>query len=639
MRLSIRAKLLGEIIGIVLLFVAAGAVYFALLAPTERMGRERASFAQLSEALLAQQVALNRLESIRLPAAVESFAAAVEGSRGAFGAVSKAKALPAASADIAKAIGVIVDLETLNAKRLDKLEADLASVKADAEAIYTFIDNMSVGQMLSAPPRPGKAEVQAAARTHIAALSTDVSILNDSLEAARASISEQFAVIDREIAAARSRALAIAGGIALLILALALAGSLAIASGIAGSVEAIERNVALLKERDLAGRARVGTQDEIGRLAQNLNSFLDGLSASLAEIQRISSENLSAKDMLIRAAEDTGSSASRIESSERLIGEKIGNLAGRVESSAGSLEKIGASLDDLNAQAEGQGAMVDETTASVTQTLASIDGIREMADRCRASAEALVAESSRGRTIFGEAFDRVSAILARTSTIEEMAGVIQGIAAQTNLLAMNAAIEAAHAGEAGRGFSVVAEEIRKLSEAAARSSKDISGSIRGIIAEIDEAMASNAETTSAFSSIDEGIKAVSGAMAEVHARIDEVRTGSERVLEAASGLKERSHIVREGARAIDAGSAELRSTMSEARDIAREVSSAVAEIAAGIEDIGRATRRFGLLADQVGGGSARLDAELSRFKLEPKGEPTSASDEAPISASAPAERA
>ncbi|MGO8695410.1 MAG: methyl-accepting chemotaxis protein [Rectinemataceae bacterium] len=226
----------------------------------------------------------------------------------------------------------------------------------------------------------------------------------------------------------------------------------------------------------------------------------------------------------------------------------------------------------------------------------------------------MVAEAERGRAVFETAFTKIGEIPQNIGTIREMAAVIQNIASQTNLLAMNAAIEAAHAGEAGRGFAVVADEIRKLSEASTASSRDIAQSIQVIVAKIDEATAANAGTNRTFAAIEERIRQASKAMTEIYTSIGEIRTGSQQILTAMTDLQDRSLGVKSGSKAMDEAAAEIESMMADVGRISSEVAANIGEITKGIGDIGASIKTVGALAEDVGSGSARLDEDVSRFR-------------------------
>ena len=614
--MKIRGKLIWLIIGIVVLFAVAGSFYFALLSPVDKMEKEKFYFVALVDAIKEQQIAINRLPFARIVKASDDFDAADKKVEDAFRGLGNVKVLPTVSAQVKRAVEIVANLKALNDTRLTKLRADYGTVADDAKTLFYFIDAISPTQIYTTKFGSDKTSVLQTALPHLQTLMTDVEIMYDSLSASTDTISEQYSIIDHDISAARSRALKTAGLIVFVIIVLTVLGALSFANAIAKSVIGIERNIALLKSGDLSERARLSSRDEIGLLAGNLNHFLDGLSTSILHIKEISTSNIRAKNRLIDAANEATSSTTQIESSTRSIGRQIESLDGRIGESAGSIRKIGAGIADLNVQIEGQSAMVEEATASVTEMLSSLENMARVTERNRASADELVAEAERGRVVFETAFTKIGEVPRNIGTIREMAGVIQNIASQTNLLAMNAAIEAAHAGDAGRGFAVVADEIRKLSEASTASSRDIAASIQAIVAKIDEATSANAGTNRAFAAIEDRIKDVSRAMAEINASIAEIQTGSKQILAAMVDLQERSLSVKSGSKAMGEGSAEIQSMMGDVGRISNEVASNIAEITRGVADIGASIRSVDGFAEDVGSGSARLDEEVGRFKTE-----------------------
>ncbi len=612
--MKIRAKLILLIVGIVLLFAMATSLYFILLSPVNRMQEERGYFATLVDAIKDQQLAINRLAFARLVSAADTFTATKKEVQTAFQGLAKVTVLPKVSGKVRNALQIVNNLQALNDDRLTKLTNDFDTVTNDAKALFFFIDSVSPLDFYTAKVFPDKAKVLQTSLQDLKTLMTDIDIMHDSLAASTDTITEQFTVIDHEIALARARAIRTALLAILAIITATVFGALVFAGTIAKSVIGIERSIAQLKEGNLAERSRLSSHDEIGMLAGNLNLFLDGLSTSILNIKGTSAANIEAKDKLVEAANEAMSSTTQIESSTSSIGRQLETLDGRIDASAGSIKRIAAGITDLNTQIEGQSAMVEEATASVTEMLASLENMGKVTEKNRASADDLVAEAERGKAVFETAFTKISEVPQNIGTIREMAAVIQNIASQTNLLAMNAAIEAAHAGEAGRGFAVVADEIRKLSEASTASSRDITQSIQAIVAKIDEATSANEGTNRSFAAIEERIKQVSKAMTEIYTSISEIRTGSEQILTAMVDLQERSLGVKSGSKAMDEATAEIQGMMEDVSWISSEVTSNISEITQGIADIGASIKSVGGLAEDVGTGSARLDGEVSRFR-------------------------
>jgi methyl-accepting chemotaxis protein len=609
--MKIRAKLISLVLGVVLVLAVAAGAYAALLGSANQIEHEKSYLVALDDTIKNQLIELNKLPYTVLKTGIETFADTNKDLDTAFQNLGKIKALPRFNKDIGSALEVITDLQALNKKRLARLNADLEVLTTDAQAVFYFPDSINLTMFYSYDFRPEKKKLAVAALPHLETFMSDLAVMQDSFVDSEKTIAEQYSIIDREISTTRTRALAMA---AVIILGIMIVLALVLAHGIAGAIIKIERNISMLKEGDLSGRANVKSRDEIGMLAQNLNFFLDGLSSSLYRIKEISKSNIRVKNNLIDATTEATSSATQIESSTHLIGKQIETFDSHIAQSVGSISKIVGSITDLNAQIEGQSSMVEEATASVTEMLSSLENMSRITQKDRASTEKLVQVSERGRSVFETAFSKIGEIPQNIGTIREMSSVIQNIASQTNLLAMNAAIEAAHAGEAGRGFAVVADEIRKLSEASTESSRDISESIEIIVSKIDEATAANAETSHVFADIDEKIKGVSESMVEMHGSIGEIQIASKQILQAMIELQERSTRVKEGSATINESSSDIKRMMDNLSKVSTEVTSHVSEITAGISDIGLSIRAVAEFAEEVSSGSTQLDEEVNRFK-------------------------
>jgi methyl-accepting chemotaxis protein len=612
--MKIRAKLVLLIASMAVLFILAGALYFILLLPANKMESEKTFFISLSESLMAQQIELNRIPYITLALATDRLDGSSRKVENSFADLGKIKALTKASPEVEKAIQIIVNLKELNDNRYQKLVDDFGVVKRDITTIFIFSDNINLNDVFTTKSRQKKQAAIEAILPNFNALITDIAVMNNSLDSSGSVISKQYAIMDKQISAIRAKALTLAMSIVLVIAGITIAGAMLVAGSIARSIIGIEKIVALIKDGDLTQRFKVLSKDEIGKLTNNLNLFLEALAASMLRIKEVSQANVDAKNKLVDASTEASGASTEIQANSVSIRKQIEVLDSRIEESAGSVGKISTSIAELNTQIESESAMVEETTASVTEMLSSLENMSRITERDQRAAGELVSEAMRGRAVFETAFEKIGEIPHSIVAIREMADIIQGIASQTNLLAMNAAIEAAHAGDAGRGFAVVADEIRKLSEASTSSSSDIAASIKKIVTTIEVASGANVETTSAFASIDSRIREVSQSMTEIYSSITEIRTGSQQILSAMVELQERSLRVKEGSKVIDEGSVDIKTMMHDLRSISSEVTSNISEIAIGIRDIGNSLRKVTDLSEEVADGSIKLDIEVKCFR-------------------------
>jgi methyl-accepting chemotaxis protein len=198
----------------------------------------------------------------------------------------------------------------------------------------------------------------------------------------------------------------------------------------------------------------------------------------------------------------------------------------------------------------------------------------------------------------------------------EINAVMENIASQTNLLSMNAAIEAAHAGEAGKGFAVVAEEIRKLAEDSGEQSKTISGVLKKIKESIDKITRSTENVLTKFGAIDSGIKVVAQQEENIRNAMEEQGQGSHQVLQAIGNVNEITSYVRNGSGEMLDGSEEVIRESKNLERATQEISNGMNEMAIGAEQINTAIHRVNDLCGDNRENISLLMKEVSRFKVD-----------------------
>lgn len=243
-----------------------------------------------------------------------------------------------------------------------------------------------------------------------------------------------------------------------------------IVGSIIGPLDKVLISLNALSQGDLRVQCTIESQDEIGRLAQGVNQASRSLAEMIGEITETSSLLLSSSDHIISVSEQIVSSA--------------GDAAGQIGSVATASEEMAATSGDIARScamaADASRHTADSATDGAQVVHGSITGMNTIAERVRQTSVA------------------ISSLGTRSDQIGEIIATIEDIADQTNLLALNAAIEAARAGEQGRGFAVVADEVRALAERTTKATREIG----------DMIMAIQCETRQAVKAMEEGVQEV-----------------------------------------------------------------------------------------------------------------------------------
>lgn len=613
--MSIRVKLLLLIAILVVAFGAAASAYFALRSQAREIRSELETLTALRSALVDEGYQANRLASGELERRLASLSRAVHTSDGAFRLVKALRILPRLSALTASSLVSVEELQRLLDGETGMLVEAATELRQDAKRFYGnrpsqgySLYRLLIDERRSESPS-GEATLQDAE-----SLLNDVVTVSGDLDAATSVIDSQFSTISIEIGRVEARGSLIAFALILFLIAGTILLALLLAGRIARSVRSIARDIARMREGDLTRRFTVATRDEIAALSENLNEFVRDLRGSMQAVQEASAENVRMKEGLIATTAQASASATQITASTESIGRRVSTLDASLLSSSNAMNSIAEAIRLLNQQIGDQAAMVEESTTSVTQIIASIDNVTRTAETRREASQRLVSTVFRGGDKMRGAFAAVNQIHQSVGSIKEITSVIEELSAQTNLLAMNAAIEAAHAGDAGRGFSVVADEIRKLAEASSANSRKIAAILKSIVGRIVDATSAGEEMEGAFVEIDQEAKELSASLGEISASMEEIRSGGGQVLRAMSSLQEASTRVKEGSDTIRESSTEIGSSMTLAQQVSTEVRGGMGEIAHGIREISTAVMEVLTTASRLGELSESLNHDLARFK-------------------------
>ncbi|MDR1099052.1 MAG: methyl-accepting chemotaxis protein [Treponema sp.] len=368
-------------------------------------------------------------------------------------------------------------------------------------------------------------------------------------------------------------------------------------------------------EGNLTPRLDINSKDEIGTMTVSFNITLDKIRNLILIIKKKAASLLDIGTELSANMTETAAAINEITANIKNMEIHTTRQSDGVSESGAVIQKIIAHIDALNDGIDQQTNSVSQSSSAIEEMLANIQSVTQTlinnADNVRNLAEA----SGIGRSGLEAVAEDIREIAHESEGLLEINGVMENIASQTNLLSMNAAIEAAHAGDAGKGFAVVAGEIRKLAESAGEQSKTTSVVLKKIKNAIDKITRSTGEVLNKFEAIDTGVQTVSCQEENIRQAMEEQGTGSRQILEAVGQLNEISGQVKSGSEKMLAGSGEVMETSKSLEIITQELTGGMNEMAIGADQINIAVNRVNEIAGKNKSDIDELIAEVNKFKI------------------------
>jgi len=365
---------------------------------------------------------------------------------------------------------------------------------------------------------------------------------------------------------------------------------------------------------DLSRRLDVFSNDEIGKISTNFNNMVEKLGKTIESMKKVSEKGGAIGSELASNSEELSATVTEIASTINSMSQKIATQSSEMKRANVDVSEIKQAIGRLNGLIDGQSVSVGESSASIEQMVASIKSIENVTAQKKAVSDRVVALAENGRVGMDATVGEIEEIARSAETIFDFVEMIAQIASQTNLLAMNASIEAAHAGEFGKGFSVVADEIRKLAETTAENSKNISSSLQVIAQKIKQTSETSKTTGATIGEIISGISEVSNGMNETLDGLKELSIGSNRITEALESVVRVTTDVRVNSRNMSENIAHVETSMGNVVNLSEENRVGMDEIAHGANEIARSSSLLADLSTENAENMDSLDREIAHFK-------------------------
>ncbi|MDA3957536.1 methyl-accepting chemotaxis protein [Oceanispirochaeta sp.] len=611
--MSIRVKLIMLVLITSLTGVASLFLNHLLLMPVERIKDEQSLLENLNYRLIDYIGQVNLLDSALFREQKEQVEEKKKDLDEAFSDVSDLEFLPSINSSIVLTIEIIVLYASTLAQSQDKLDERIINVVNVADKFIGQEKPFTL-QVLAWSMEGDGSQRDIEIKDAVFYIQSITTSLNKNIELTLENLETQYNTIDEEIRKYEKRATRIVALVLIAIILIPMLIALFFANILANRISKIEIGISKMKEGDLADRIQVQTRDEMGRLSQNVNAFTDALGLSILKIKETSGINLSLKLKLINSVNMVSKTTEKVSESAHSISESMTSLDATVGISNHAVDTVKEQLNQLEDTLGDQITMIEETTASITQMISSVSSVTDITAKKKASLNSLVELSNEGGSKLKKTNNVISLVHGSIEEIQDITGLIADIASRTNLLAMNAAIEAAHAGERGKGFAVVADEIRKLAEATSNNSKRIDGEMNGIIRNIEEATESGRKTGEVFHLIDNEVSQVFASFDEIAGSMIELSTGGRQILEAMVRLNEISSQVRESDDSMREVTMENQRAIKSVEEISKETTERIKVITGAVNDLIREMLVVKNLTEETDAISKALEEEMTHFK-------------------------
>ena len=366
---------------------------------------------------------------------------------------------------------------------------------------------------------------------------------------------------------------------------------------------------------DLTQRIENKSKDEVGDVVKGFNLFSEKLQNIISDVKHSKDGLLVVGETLESNVEQTTASINNVYTSIEDMKKEIEAQTESVNTTAQAVEEVSTSISSLEQMIETQSTGVAQASTAVEEMIGNISSVDKTVEQMALAFDELLKNTTSGVDMQKDVNEKIKEIENQSKILHEANNTINEIASRTNLLSMNAAIEAAHAGDSGKGFAVVAEEIRKLADSSNEESNKIDKQLSQISESIVSVVQSSSESFEVLQNISKSIEYVSDLVSQVKYAMEEQNAGSQQIGEALHVMNDTTANVKSASHNMTDDNASILKEVKNLQDATDRMTAVMQKITEGADQINTAGKDLGQITPKIKTSINEISEQIDQFKV------------------------